>query len=954
MHGFIRVRGARVHNLKNVSVDIPRNRLVVVTGLSGSGKSSLAFDTIYAEGQRRYVESLSAYARQFLEQMEKPDVEAIEGLSPAVAIEQRSRNTNPRSTVATITEIHDYMRLVFARVGTPHCPRCGLEIRAQTTEQMVDRVMSLEPGTRIQILAPVAEGGKGAHAELLGRLQRDGFTRVKVDGEIRMLDQGLSLDPKSPHDISVVVDRLVVGEKIRRRLTDSLELTLSLSGGSALIDVAGSEEILLNRKAACARCGDSLPDPTPQMFSFNNPKGACPACGGLGIKRDFDPDLVVPDPSLPLREGALAPWGKRQSPYFRQMLEAVCRHYGADPFTPFKDLPAGVKEVFLYGSGPENIRFRFEAENRKHLYERPFEGIIPNLERRYRETESENIREDLEKYMSIRPCPECKGARLNPAALAVKVGGLGIHEVAALSVEEAARFFDGLDLPPTEARIAERPLREIRDRLGFLCSVGLQYLTLDRSSATLSGGEDQRIRLATQIGSGLAGVLYVLDEPSIGLHQRDNLRLLQNLRRLRDLGNTVVVVEHDPETIMASDHVIDMGPGAGVNGGRVVFEGPPERLLGDAASLTGEYISGRRSIEAPGERRPGSGERIVIQGARLNNLKGITVEIPLGTLTCVTGVSGSGKSSLVDGILYPALARELYGVRWKAPEADAVKGIHFLDKVIHIDQSPIGRTPRSNPATYTGVFAPIRELFAGLPEARIRGYKAGRFSFNVRGGRCEGCNGEGVLKIEMHFLPDVYVTCEACGGLRFNRDTLEVRYRGEHIAGVLGMTVNQAFAFFENIPAIRGRLKTLVDVGLGYITLGQSATTLSGGEAQRVKLSRELGKRGTGRTLYLLDEPTTGLHFEDVRKLLEVLSHLVALGNTVVVIEHHLDVIKSADYLVDLGPEGGGQGGYAVACGPPEEVAGCAGSHTGGFLRRVLTSGAAGCPSDRRGCPASP
>ncbi|MFP3928820.1 MAG: excinuclease ABC subunit UvrA, partial [Desulfobacteraceae bacterium] len=922
-------------------------------GLSGSGKSSLAFDTIYAEGRRRYVESLSAYARQFLEQLEKPDVEAIEGLSPAVAIEQRSRNTNPRSTVATATEIHDYLRLLFARSGVPYCPQCGVEIRPQTTEEMVDRIMALRPGTRIQVLAPLAAQSRGSHKDLLSRLRRDGFTRVRVDGKIHLLEQDIPLDPKRPHEISVVVDRLVVGEKIRRRLTDSLELTLNLSGGSALIDVVGSDEILLNRKAVCPDCGLSLPDLTPQMFSFNNPKGACPACGGLGTKRDFDPELIVPDPGLSVIEGAIAPWGRRQSPYSRQTAEAVCRHYGVDPFTPFKDLPAVVREAFLYGSGKESISFKFEAENRRHQYERPFEGIIPNLERRYRETESEHIRGELEKYMSIRPCPDCKGARLNPAVLAVRVGGLGIHEVTALSVEEALRFFEALNLPSTHARIAERPLKEICRRLDFLRSVGLEYLTLDRASATLSGGEDQRIRLATQIGSSLAGVLYVLDEPSIGLHQRDNLRLLQNLRRLRDLGNTVLVVEHDLETIMASDHVIDMGPGAGVHGGKVVFEGPPGRLKEQAGTLTGEYISGIRSIPLPPSRRAGSGKKLSIQGARLNNLKDITVEIPLGTLTCVTGVSGSGKSSLVDGILYPALARELHGAGMKRPEVRSVAGIHHLDKVIYIDQSPIGRTPRSNPATYTGVFTPIRELFSSLPEAKVRGYKAGRFSFNVRGGRCEACNGEGVIKIEMHFLPDVYVTCEACGGLRFNRDTLEVRYRGENIAGVLGMTVNQAFSFFENIPAIRARLKALLDVGLGYITLGQSATTLSGGEAQRIKLARELGKRDTGNTLYLLDEPTTGLHFGDVQKLLEVLSHLVALGNTVVVIEHHLEVIKCADWVVDLGPEGGDQGGRVVACGAPEQVAECPESHTGRFLQRVLISAAAS-PGDTRGYPASP
>ena len=932
----IRIRGARVHNLKDVHLDIPRNRLVVVTGLSGSGKSSLAFDTLYAEGQRRYVESLSAYARQFLERMDKPDADAIEGLSPAISIEQRSRNTNPRSTVGTATEIHDYLRLLFARVGTPHCPKCGLPIASQTPQQMVDRILAQEPGTRIQILAPLVDEKKGGHADLLKTLTKDGFTRVRIDGEIRLLDEEISLDRNRPHIIEVVVDRLVVNDTIQRRLTDSLELTLDLSGGTALVDPVGGEEIFLSRNSVCVRCGESLPELTPQMFSFNSPKGACPVCSGLGTKRDFDPELVVPDPSLSLREGALAPWAKRQSAYFQQMVDAVCRHYKADPFVPFQDLPSRVQDVFLYGSGEEAIHFRYEGEGRRHTYDRPFEGLIPNLERRYRETDSDFIREELEKFMSIRPCPACLGARLGTASLSVRVGGLGIHEVTALSVGAAIRFFDDLSLPPSEEHIARRVLREIRERLGFLKSMGLDYLTLDRASATLSGGEDQRIRLATQIGSGLAGVLYVLDEPSIGLHQRDNLRLLENLRRLRELGNTVVVVEHDAETILAADHVVDMGPGAGIQGGHVVFEGPPERLLEDEASLTGQYLSGKRTLPVPAKRRQGNGPELVIQGARQNNLKDITIRIPLGTFTCVSGVSGSGKSSLVNEILHPVLAQKLHRARAPVGAVKALHGAHHLDHVIHIDQSPIGRTPRSNPATYTGVFTPIRELFAMLPEAKIRGYTPGRFSFNVRGGRCEACRGDGIIKIEMHFLPDVHVTCESCRGLRFNRDTLEVRYRGKHIADVLGMTVNQAFAFFEHIPAIRTRLKALLDVGLGYITLGQPATTLSGGEAQRVKLSRELGKRNTGNTLYLLDEPTTGLHFDDIRKLLEVLGHLVALGNTVVVIEHNLDVLKAADYIVDLGPEGGDEGGYLVGAGTPEEIARIEGSHTGAFLRRVL------------------
>ena len=933
--GTIKIRGARVHNLKDISLDIPRNRLVVVTGLSGSGKSSLAFDTLYAEGQRRYVESLSAYARQFLERMDKPDVDAIEGLSPAVSIEQRSRNTNPRSTVATATEIHDYLRLLFARTGTPHCPECGQPISSQTVQQMVDQVLSLEPGTRIRILAPLVEGKKGGHVETLRRLRKDGFTRVLVDGEDRLLDEEISLDKNRPHTISAVVDRLVVNDRVRRRLTDSLELTLNLSEGTALVNVVGGDTLFLSQSSACARCGMSLPELTPQMFSFNNPKGACPACSGLGSRRDFDPELLVPDPSLSLREGALAPWAKRQSPYFQQMVDAVCEHYGADPFSPFRELPARVRDVFLQGSGEEVIRFRYRAEGRKHTYDRPFEGLIPNLERRYRETDSDYIREELEKYMSIGPCPACEGARLGPAGRAVRVEGKGIHEVAAMSVGGAVRFFEGLSLPPEKAQIAERVLREIRERLGFLRSVGLDYLTLDRASATLSGGEDQRIRLATQIGSGLAGVLYVLDEPSIGLHQRDNLRLLENLRRLRELGNTVVVVEHDAETIRAADHVIDMGPGAGVKGGEVVFEGPPSKLIEDERSLTGQYLAGTRAIPVPQERRKG-GERLVIEGARQNNLKDISVEIPMGAFTCVTGVSGSGKSSLVNEILYPVLAHRLHHARTPAGRVKAIRNLHLVDKVIRIDQSPIGRTPRSNPATYTGIFTPVRELFAMLPEARIRGYRPGRFSFNVRGGRCESCRGDGVIKIEMHFLPDVYVTCEACRGLRFNRDTLEVRYRGKQIADVLEMTVNQAFAFFEAVPALRTRLKTLLEVGLGYIRLGQPATTLSGGEAQRVKLSRELGKRSTGNTLYLLDEPTTGLHFADVQKLLEVLGRLVSQGNTVVVIEHNLDVIKTADFVVDLGPEGGDGGGRLVGSGTPEEIAGVPESYTGRFLRNLL------------------
>jgi excinuclease ABC subunit A len=935
---LIKIRGARVHNLKNISLDIPRNKLVVITGLSGSGKSSLAFDTVYAEGQRRYVESLSAYARQFLEQMDKPDVDTIEGLSPAISIEQRTTSKNPRSTVGTVTEIYDYLRLLFARIGHPHCPQCGVKITSQTTVQIVDQIMDLEDGTKVQILAPLIDGRKGTHHALLRRLRKDGFTRFRIDGEIRLLDEDVIVDKNKKHFIDVVVDRLVVKRGVRRRLTDSMELTLNLSEGQAIVDLIGSEEIFFSQRAACIKCGISLPELTPQMFSFNNPQGACPGCSGLGTKRYFDPDLIIPDPDVSLREGAIVPWARRHSVYFMQMLDSLCQHYGIDIYTPFKDLPKKVQDVFLNGSGEGEIKFYFERDNRRYFYTRAFEGIIPNLERRYRETDSYQVREEIENYMSIRPCPACAGARLKPMSLAVKVGGKSIHEITSLSIERAYEFFQDLSLDQKESHVSERILKEIRDRLGFLKSVGLYYLSLDRPSSTLAGGEDHRIRLATQISSGLAGVLYVLDEPTIGLHQRDNLLLLANLRRLKDLGNTVLVVEHDAETILSADHVIDMGPGAGVKGGHVVFQGSPEQLMGEGSCLTGQYLSGNRRIPIPQSRRKGNGKSLVIEGARQNNLKNIVVEIPLGAFTCITGVSGSGKSSLINEILYPALTQKLHRSKVRVGKVKAIRGIHNIDKVINIDQSPIGRTPRSNPATYTGVFTHIRELFSMLPESKMRGYKPGRFSFNVRGGRCEACNGDGIIKIEMHFLPDVYVTCEACRGLRFNRDTLEIKYKGNNIARVLDMTVNQAFTFFENIPNIRNKLKTLVDVGLGYIKLGQSATTLSGGEAQRVKLSRELSKRHTGRTLYLLDEPTTGLHFADIQKLLEVLNYLVDLNNTVVVIEHNLDVIKTADHIIDLGPEGGERGGYLVGAGAPEETAQIKESYTGQFLKKILMS----------------
>jgi excinuclease ABC subunit A len=934
----IRIRGARVHNLKNISLDIPRNQLVVITGLSGSGKSSLAFDTIYAEGQRRYVESLSAYARQFLEQMDKPDVDTIEGLSPAISIEQRSSSRNPRSTVGTVTEIYDYMRVLFARAGRPHCPKCHIEIHSQTVQQIVDRILALPEGTKVQILAPLVSGRKGTHAQVFQQLRKEGFTRVRIDGEIRLLEEDIILDKNRKHDILVVVDRLVVKKGIIKRLTDSMELTLSLSDGIAVADVVDSGEIFFSQKAACPSCGLSIPELTPQMFSFNNPRGACQECSGLGTKKYLDPDLIVPNPDLSLRQGAIIPWANRHSIHFQQILDSLCKHYEIDIHSPFEDLPEKVQRALLYGSGEEEIKFYFERGHRRYFHSRPYEGIISNMERRYLETDSYQVREDIEQYMSIRPCPACGGARLKPISLAVTVGERGIHEITALPVEKAVEFFDHLKLTEKEEAIARRVLKEIRERLDFLMSVGLNYLTLDRGSATLSGGEEQRIRLATQISSGLAGVLYVLDEPSIGLHQRDNLRLLKNLNRLKELGNTVLVVEHDAETILSADHVIDLGPGAGMLGGEVVFQGSPEEIKADERSLTGQYLSGKQAIPIPQERRKGNGRSLVIDGAREHNLKDIAAEIPLGTLTCITGVSGSGKSSLINGILYPALSNKLYRSKARVGEVNGLKGIEFIDKVINIDQSPIGRTPRSNPATYTGVFTPIRELFSRLPESRARGYRPGRFSFNVKGGRCEVCRGDGIIKIEMHFLPDVYVKCEACKGLRYNRDTLDIRYRGKTIAEVLDMTVDEAFSFFRNIPHIRGKLKTLVDVGLGYAKLGQPATTLSGGEAQRIKLSRELSKRNTGSTLYLLDEPTTGLHFADIRKLLEVLNYLVALKNTVVVIEHNLDVIKTADYIIDLGPEGGDNGGYIVGTGTPEHIARNKVSYTGQFLKHMLAA----------------
>ena len=931
------IRGARQHNLKDIDVTIPRNKLVVITGLSGSGKSTLAFDTIYAEGQRRYVESLSTYARQFLEKMDKPDVDSIEGLSPAISIQSRSTSKNPRSTVGTVTEIYDYLRLLFARIGHPFCPKCNLPITSQTINQVVDQIMKFKDQSKIQILSPVVDGRKGEHTNLLDRLRKEGFVRVEIDGDIMLLDSDIKLDKNRKHSIRVIIDRLIVSKTIRRRLTDSLELAFTLSDGLAIVDLIGETEHLFSQRASCPVCGFSFPPLTPQMFSFNNPLGACKECGGLGIKMYFDPDLIVPDPDLSLREGAIGPWADRHSVYFQQMLDSLVQHYGIDLYTPFRELPEQVQKAFLYGSGKEEIRFYFDRDDRRHFYKKPFEGIIPNLNRRYHETDSSISKEWIERFMNIRPCPQCNGARLRGESLAVKIGGKSISEVTSFSINKAQEYFQGLKLTEKEGTIGRQILKEIIKRLGFLNSVGLDYISLDRSTSTLSGGEEMRIRLATQIGSSLSGVLYVLDEPSIGLHHRDNNKLLQTLKRLKELGNTVLVVEHDPETILSADYIVDMGPGAGEHGGHVIFTGTPAEIVKDESSLTGQYLSGRLSIPVPALRRKGNGKEIVIEGAAENNLKNIDVTIPLGTFTCITGVSGSGKSSLINQILYPALAQKFYHSKEMVGRMKRIRGSEYLDKAINIDQNPIGRTPRSNPATYTGVFTHIRDLFSRLPESRVRGYNSGRFSFNVDGGRCEACRGDGIIKIEMHFLPDVYVTCDVCKGLRYNRDTLEIRYKGKSIADVLDMTVAEAMMFFSPIPQIRGKLETLFNVGLGYIKLGQPATTLSGGEAQRIKLARELGKKNTGRTLYLLDEPTTGLHFADIQKLLDVLNHLVDLENTVVVVEHNMDIIKSADYIIDLGPEGGDKGGFIVGAGIPEEIASIKESYTGQFLKEIIS-----------------
>lgn len=946
----ITIRGAKEHNLGNIDVVIPRDKLVVITGLSGSGKSSLAFDTIYAEGQRRYVESLSAYARQFLELMQKPDVESIEGLSPAISIEQKTTSRNPRSTVGTVTEIYDYMRLLFARVGIPYSPATGLPIESQTVTQMADRVRKLKKGTRLFLLAPIIRGRKGEYRKEFADLLKRGFQRVKVDGEFHELENPPTLNKKIKHDIDVVVDRLVVRPDMGNRIADSLETALELADGLAVAELADSldedgnaERIIFSAKFACPVSGFTIEEIEPRLFSFNNPFGACPTCDGLGTQFYFDEMLVVPNESLSIREGAVAPWSKSSSPYYLQTLDAIARHYKFSVTEPWEDLPQKARNYILYGTGKTVIRFVYDDGVRRYETKKPFEGVIPNLQRRFRETDSSWVREEMEQFQSIAPCEVCEGHRLKPEALAVKIDGKHVSEIASLSIRDAHEWFAKVDktFSKQQKEIAARILKEIKDRLSFLNNVGLEYLNLSRKSGTLSGGESQRIRLASQIGSGLTGVLYVLDEPSIGLHQRDNARLLETLVRLRDLGNTVIVVEHDEEAILAADHVIDMGPGAGVHGGLVVAEGTPNRIMQSNESLTGQYLTGFKQIPTPQTRRAINPDRILkIFGARENNLQDIDAEIPLGVMTCVTGVSGGGKSTLVVETMYKAASRKLNGARQHPGDHDRIDGLEFLDKVIDIDQSPIGRTPRSNPATYTGAFTPIRDWFAGLPEARTRGYKPGRFSFNVKGGRCEACQGDGLIKIEMHFLPDVYVQCDECHGKRYNQETLEITFKGKSIADILDMNVEEGCEFFKAVPAVRDKLETLRRVGLGYVKVGQSATTLSGGEAQRVKLAKELSRRATGRTLYILDEPTTGLHFEDVRKLLEVLQELVEAGNSMVIIEHNLEVIKTADWIIDLGPEGGNGGGMIVAAGTPEDVVKVKASYTGHYLKEVLKKSA--------------
>ena len=936
------IKGAREHNLKNIDLDIPRDKLIVFTGLSGSGKSSLAFDTIYAEGQRRYVESLSSYARQFLGQMEKPDVDYIEGLSPAISIDQKTTSKNPRSTVGTVTEIHDYLRLLYARIGIPHCPICGREIRQQTVDQIVDQVMTLEAGTRIQLLAPVVRGRKGEHVKEFEAARKSGYVRVRVDGNIYDLSEKIELEKNKKHTIEVVVDRLVIGDEIKGRLADSIETATALSGGLLTVDVIGGKEMTFSQNYSCPEHGVSMEELSPRMFSFNNPFGACPKCTGLGIFMSMDPDLIIPDKRLSIRGGAIqaSGWGYTSGGTIAQMYyEALAERYGFSLDTPVGELPPKIIDILLYGTKGEKIRMVRKMEYGQGEYTTDFEGILNNLQRRYQETQSDWMKEELEAYMSQVPCPECAGRRLRPESLAVTVGGINIADFSEKSVEEALAFIEQLELTEREHWIADRILKEIRERLGFLQSVGLGYLNLSRPAGTLSGGESQRIRLATQIGSYLMGVLYILDEPSIGLHQRDNDRLIATLRHLRDLGNTLIVVEHDEDTMRAADWIVDIGPGAGVHGGELVCSGTFDDICACERSVTGQYLSGKRRIPVPEKRRPGSGKLLTVRGATEHNLKNIDVSFKLGAFNCVTGVSGSGKSSLVNEILYKKLAAELNGARTRAGAHRAIEGMEFLDKVIDIDQSPIGRTPRSNPATYTGVFNDIRELYASTADAKMRGFSSGRFSFNIKGGRCEACQGDGIVKIEMHFLPDIYVPCEVCKGRRYNRETLEVKYKGKSIYDVLEMTVEEGLEFFQSIPKIARRLQTLYDVGLGYIKIGQPATTLSGGEAQRVKLATELSRRATGKTVYILDEPTTGLHTADVHQLIGVLQKLVDGGNTVIVIEHNLDMIKTADYVIDLGPEGGDQGGTLVAAGTPEDIAAAEGSYTGQYLKEILKRG---------------
>lgn len=940
MHEFIHVSGAREHNLKDIEVKIPRDKLVVITGLSGSGKSSLAFDTIYAEGQRRYVESLSAYARQFLELMSKPDVDLIEGLSPAISIEQKTTSRNPRSTVGTVTEIYDYMRLLWARVGVPHSPATGLPIESQTVSQMVDRVMAMKAGTRLLLLAPIVRGRKGEYKKELQELAKKGYQRVKVDGEIYDIEDVPTLNKKVKHNIEVVVDRLAIKDGLGTRLADSFETALGLADGLAFTEDADSgERTTFSAKFACPVSGFTIDEIEPRLFSFNNPFGACPSCDGLGTEMYFDPELVIPDERLSLTQGAIAPWAGSSSPYYNQTLESLAVHFGFDLRAPFADLDNKTQNILLYGTDGEDVTMRYDDGRKSYQVTKPFEGVVPNMERRWLETDSNWVRDELGKYQTVTNCDACGGHRLKPEALAVKIGGLNISEVTAMPIDEAAQWFLGAAKGMTKQQneIARRILREINERLGFLVNVGLEYLTLSRASGTLSGGESQRIRLASQIGSGLTGVLYVLDEPSIGLHQRDNDRLLETLKRLRDLGNTVIVVEHDEDAIRAADYLLDLGPGAGIHGGEVIARGTPKEVMSEPKSLTGQYLTGKRTIPVPPTRRPGRKDQFIsVIGAEANNLRKVNVDIPLGTFTCVTGVSGGGKSSLVIETLYKALARRLHGSRLHAGTHERIDGVEFIDKIVDIDQSPIGRTPRSNPATYTGAFTPIREWFAGLPESQRRGYKPGRFSFNVKGGRCEACQGDGLIKIEMHFLPDVYVECDTCKGKRYNRETLEIQFRGKSIADVLDMTVEEGAEFFKAVPSIRDKMSTLNQVGLSYIHLGQQATTLSGGEAQRVKLAKELSRRATGKTLYILDEPTTGLHFEDINKLLEVLHTLVDQGNTMIVIEHNIEVIKTADWIIDIGPEGGSKGGKIIAEGTPEDVAKVKASYTGYYLAPYL------------------